>query len=195
MTRIPTSLASVLVLLALAGPWSAEARDPAAPEQPPAATLRITVDNVLEALHVNGQAVTLDPATAVDWTQTSTHVLTLQRGRNVIAVQAADQGVIAGLLAELTVGCSVLDSSEAWRVHHEAPEGWEQPGFDDSSWKPASVYGDHPGGVWGTRVQGMDGSTATWIWNEVNTLDGEIEPTVYFRFTFVVVPGWTVSGG
>ncbi len=194
MTRFPTFAGSVALIVLLGSPLSAWAGPPVDPGPVPDATLRITVDNVLEALHVNGHAVAVDPATAVDWTQTSTHVLALQPGRNVIAVKAVDQGVIAGLLAELTVGCSVLDSSEAWRVHHDAPEGWEQPDFDDSSWKPASVYGDHPGGVWGTRVQGMDGSTATWIWNEVNTLHGEIEPTVYFRFTFEVAPGWVVSG-
>jgi hypothetical protein len=195
MTRFLMFSSSMAMIVMLGSPCSAWAGPPAAPAFPPEATLRITVDNVLEALFVNGRAVAVDPETAADWLHTSTVTFALQPGRNVIAVRAADQGVIAGLLAELTVGCSVLDSGEAWRVHHDAPEGWEQPGFDDSSWKPASVYGNHPGGVWGTRVQGMDGSTATWIWNEVNTLNGEIEPTVYFRFTFEVVPGWVVSGG
>lgn len=191
MTRLPTFLVSAWMLLATVTP--VQAGQPADPGPLPGATLRITVDNVLDALHVNGQPVAVDPETAADWTRTSTVTFPLQPGRNVIAIKAVDQGVIAGLLAELTVGDSVLDTSEAWRVHHAADEGWEQPGFDDSAWKPASVYGDHPGGVWGTRVQGMDGSTATWIWNEVNTLDGEVESTVYFRFTFEVALGWIAT--
>ncbi len=157
----------------------------------PQGVLRITADNVLAEVYLNGQPVTLDPETSADWLHAEGVVLPLQRGRNVLAVKAQDAGVVAGLLADLTVGGATLVSSEAWKVHHDAPAGWQTPYFDDSSWAPASTYGVYPGGVWGTRVQGMDGSTASWIWNEVNTLDGEVEPTVYFRFAFDVYPTWT----
>ncbi len=163
------------------------------PAHPPQGTLRITVDNVAEALYVNGEPVALDPLSAHDWMRTSVATFPLLPGRNVIAVKGTDGGVIAGLLAELKVGGSTLVSGEAWRVHHDAPEGWEKPAFDDSAWSSATPYGDHPGGVWGTRVSGMDGAEATWIWNQVNTLNGEIEPVVYFRFTFQVEPGWIAT--
>jgi len=190
-------LALLAGLLCLPGGVSAESLqrpelyDP--PENPPGASLRITVDNDLRELYVNGQAQELDPESSGDWTLTSTHRFALQPGRNVIAIKATDGGVIAGLLAELQVQDSRLVSGESWKVHHDGPEGWERPEFDDRDWKAASCYGTHPGGIWGTRVQGMDGSNATWIWNEVNTLDGEIEPTVYFRFTFLVQPGWVAA--
>lgn len=199
MSRTRLFLAPTL-MLALAGltPGAlAESLQPAnvlePPDHGPQATLRITVDNVLEALVVNGVTVEVDPETASDWTRTSNVSFPLQPGRNVIAVKATDGGVIAGLLAELKVEQSTLVSDEAWRVHHDAPEGWSDPAFDDSTWKAATPYGDHPGGVWGTRVAGMDGSDATWIWNEVNTLNGEVEPTVYFRLTFLVRPGWVID--
>ena len=99
----------------------------AEPAAPPSATLRITVDNLLEALYVNGQPVPVDPESAGDWMLTSTVGLVLRPGENVLAIKAVDHGVIAGLLAELRVDDSVLVSGEAWRVHHAAPEGWEQP--------------------------------------------------------------------
>lgn len=187
----------ILVLAGLTPRAVAESLDPPnvfePPEHEPGASLRITVDNDLRELFVNGELVQVDPETASNWTLTSVVPLSLQPGRNVIAIKATDGGVIAGLLAELTVDHSTLVSNEAWKVHHDAPEGWSDPAFDDSTWKAATPYGDHPGGVWGTRVMGMDGSGATWIWNEVNTLNGEIEPTVYFRFTFHVRAGWVAS--
>ena len=158
----------------------------------PRGHLRITVDNVMTAMYVNGTELGIYGDEVTDWTRTSLVDVVLIPGRNVIAVQADDQGVIAGLLAELRVCDSVLGSTEAWRVSTTAPRGWYEPDFDDSSWAPASLYGDFPGGVWGTRVHGMDGARASWIWSDVNTQDGDIATPVYFRFTFELSPGWVV---
>jgi len=163
----------------------------------PLATLRITVDNAVEDLVVNDQVLRLEPESATDWTKGSTVNFEVRPGKNVIAIKAIDKGVIAGLLAELQVGPSVLVSGEAWKVALVAPEAWSTAAFDDSTWASATPYAPYGEGVWATRVAGLEGlsADASWIWTATNELNGAIDATAYFRFTFEVELAWTASPG
>ncbi|MGK0186545.1 MAG: hypothetical protein ACI9R3_002328, partial [Verrucomicrobiales bacterium] len=74
----------------------------------------------------------------------------LKAGVNVIAIEAKNQGGVAGLLAELKAGDKVLlDSGADWLVSGKLSKNWQKPAFDDSKWKAATKianYGDKPWG-------------------------------------------------
>lgn len=196
MTRIPLA---PLALAALVGAGVAAA-DPAPPSShttppPPTGTLRLTVDNTLLGLWINGEEIPPDVERGGDWTLPQTVEFGVQPGRNVIAVCGRDEGVIAGLLAEVQVGGATLVSDGSWRVTPEAPGEWWRVDFDDAAWSRASTYGDWPGGVWGTRVQGWDGisADASWIWTGTNELNGAVDEVAYFRLTFDLQLGWAAT--
>ncbi|MFC8570076.1 family 78 glycoside hydrolase catalytic domain [Streptomyces sp. NPDC057245] len=45
-----------------------------------------------------------------------------------------------------------LRTGDGWRTTAAAPEGWEQPGFDDSGWDAAAVLAPYGKGPWGSGV-------------------------------------------
>ncbi|CAL9668997.1 family 78 glycoside hydrolase catalytic domain [Streptomyces sp. enrichment culture] len=45
-----------------------------------------------------------------------------------------------------------LRTGDGWRTTDAAPEGWEQPGFDDSGWDAAAVLAPYGEGPWGSGV-------------------------------------------
>ena len=138
--------------------------------------------------------IELPDFTAHDWTKMSSVGFAVVPGRNVIAVKAIDQGVIAGLLADIDLGVQTLTTDQRWLWALEGAEGWSAVEFDDSSWRQAQVYGQYPLGIWGDRIHGVGGddTDAVWIWSPANQYEGEIDAVVYFRYTFVVEPGWVV---
>jgi hypothetical protein len=193
----PHPLAVFTVALWLAG--CAHSRSVAvAPidEQPPLpmAHMHITVDNVMAELWINGSRVDVPEFTAHDWTKMSSVSFPVRPGRNVIAVKAVDQGVIAGLLADIDLGVQTLISDSAWTWALSEQDGWHTVEFDDGAWRSARVYGQYPLGVWGDRIHGVGGddTDAVWIWSPANIHDGERDPVVYFRYVFEVEPGWVV---
>ncbi len=79
----------------------------------------------------------------------------VQRGRNVIAVQATSRGGRAGLLVDGEVrsqtGDTVsFDSGADWLATRRPPtsDAWRLPRFDDSDWKPVRVLGPHHSSPW-----------------------------------------------
>ncbi|MDD2486458.1 MAG: beta-galactosidase [bacterium] len=66
----------------------------------------------------------------------------LRKGTNIIAARAYNQAGAAAFLCELTINygdrsdyvCSDID----WKVSSTAPDGWDLPGFDDTSWQQAT---------------------------------------------------------
>jgi alpha-L-rhamnosidase len=74
----------------------------------------------------------------------------LHPGRNVLAIQAtnARAGKPAGLIAAVRIdfdrGDPLLSTTGAnWRTAQKAPEAWNQPDFDDSTWEAAKDLGPY----------------------------------------------------
>jgi putative heme-binding domain-containing protein len=72
----------------------------------------------------------------------------LVHGDNVLAVQASNAKVQAGLIVRLAYvpnGMSrmALVSDQNWKSSRDAAPGWEQVKFDDRSWSPARVLGPY----------------------------------------------------
>lgn len=116
----------------------------------------ITADNAF-ALYVNGTRI----GRGSEWSQPARFDLTkvLTPGQNTIAVRALNtlEGA-AALIARIAVvqpGADPLfwSTGEDWVCSHEAPEGWQRPGFDQAAWEPARVLGDSKMGPWGGALQ------------------------------------------
>jgi Domain of unknown function (DUF1929) len=119
-----------------------------------------------------------------DWRQVQTYNLTLQPGKNVVAIRGVDVGGVAGLLAELLVAGQRFGSNTTWKVSLTAPPNWTDVNFDDSGWADATDYGPHGIGPWGENVGGFPdpGSTpARWIWSSNN----DAHDVVFFRVSFI----------
>ncbi len=78
----------------------------------------------------------------------------VRRGRNVIAVQARNQGGPAGLFVDGAIrhqGGQVVpfDTGPQWRcTRNEPPPGWLTAEFDDSAWQKAQALGRHEQTPW-----------------------------------------------
>jgi hypothetical protein len=92
----------------------------------------------------------------------------LKAGTNILAVRAENRpapsknpaGLIARLVAALADGKQVAVVTDgSWRAEKEARQGWEQPGYDDASWKLALVTTPFGSGPWG-KISGLDGTDA-----------------------------------
>lgn len=122
------------------------------------AEMQLTADDRF-TLYVNGTEVAKSPAVADSW---RTAVVTdiapyLKAGANVLAVEAANgsQGP-AGLLGSLRIGGAQppvdLVTDDGWKSSDAEADGWQRPGFDDTSWpaaREAAAYGQGP---WGRSV-------------------------------------------
>jgi len=130
------------------------------------AELRITADNHY-VVHVNGQKVGEDG----EWNSVEKYDVAklLAPGKNVLAIQAKNQGGVAGVIARLHMQTAdkkdiVIGTDQHARITRTPPptlsgEGtanaWLKPDFDDSKWSAAIVLGDASIGPWK-----LDGSTA-----------------------------------
>ena len=124
----------------------------------------LTADNTF-TLYVNGRRV----GSGRGWSRPFRVDITkaLRPGANAFAVKAVNTSSEpnpAGLIGRYVItfekgtpvaGC--IDGS--WRVARQAPDGWQQPGFEDASWKRAEKVADFGGGPWGQR--GGDGARVT----------------------------------
>ncbi len=107
------------------------------PGKPKSAKVYATCDNKLK-LWINGKHV----GDSRDWPYPVERDVTalLKDGANVIAAEGQNDGGVAAFVLNLSITTSdnqaikvVTDSS--WKLAEKAPTGWEQPGFDDASWK------------------------------------------------------------
>ncbi|MFI5377964.1 MAG: hypothetical protein ACHRHE_01545 [Tepidisphaerales bacterium] len=87
----------------------------------------------------------------------------LKPGANVLAVCAENKPAPsknpAGLIVRLAVTLadgkpSAIVSDASWRTEKVERAQWQQPGFDDSAWKPAAIAAPFGGGPWG-RIAGL----------------------------------------
>jgi hypothetical protein len=80
-------------------------------------------------------------------------------GRNALAIRAENApgpeghnpaGLIAGLDMELDDGTVLrVGTDSAWRSSRDQPDGWREPGFDDSAWPAAAELGANGIAPWG----------------------------------------------
>jgi putative heme-binding domain-containing protein len=75
-------------------------------------------------------------------------------GRNVIAVEARNEGGPAGLLFRLSYGPKgqpkkVIVSDRSWKSGKAAAKGWVKTDFDDSKWRAARELAPAGSGPWG----------------------------------------------
>jgi len=150
----------------------------AAPPPTTPATLTLSVDNTYE-VYLNGILL----GSGNNWQQAGRYTLSLQTGKNVIAVKGMDAGGVAAVLAELTWSGQRQVSNSTWKVATTVPTDWQQVNVDDNSWAAATAYGAYGVGPWYKQVAGFPtDSSAQWIWSSNNNADD----TVYLRYTFTM---------
>lgn len=118
------------------------------------ASCAVTADNWFK-LYVNGRPVrdgsNFKEALIVDVKDS------LIAGRNVLAIDAANQGDApnpAGVLALLSLRYSdgsstVIVSDGSWRTAPSGPTDWMTPDFDDAGWEHARIAAVYGAGPWG----------------------------------------------
>lgn len=114
------------------------------------AQLWITADNHY-TVHVNGHKVGADG----EWSTVEKYDVAkhLVAGKNVLAIEARNQGGPAGVIARLHVktadGKSLFIVTDGQtKITQGAPKGWQAVDFDDSTWFAAVVLGDATIGPW-----------------------------------------------
>ncbi len=119
------------------------------------ARIRLNVDNEFD-LYLNGKLL----GKGNSWENTSEFDVTheIKEGQNVIAIEARNQdgecGVRFGFERIPVDGKSLaIVSDPEWKVTDQGVEGWQNPGFDDSAWKPAVVVAKNGEGAWGTHMR------------------------------------------
>ncbi|MDW5598500.1 family 78 glycoside hydrolase catalytic domain, partial [Conexibacter stalactiti] len=127
------------------------------------AALIATADDGLD-LYLDGERLISSPQVRDAWkTAQRADDLTLSPGDHVLAVTTRNSSESdgsnspAGLLARLRVdygdgSVTTVESDASWRGASAAQEGWEQPGFDDSGWSPATALGTYGANPWKTNV-------------------------------------------
>jgi putative heme-binding domain-containing protein len=102
-------------------------------------------------VYLNGERV----AEGKDWQTPTFADVTKQvkRGRNILAVEAKNEGGSAGLLLRLVfesnrkpLASVVTDGS--WLTSETPVQAWQAPGYNDSTWSAARVVGTLGGGPW-----------------------------------------------
>jgi predicted GH43/DUF377 family glycosyl hydrolase len=151
------------------------------PLQPPAsnkrrASIYITADNAYQ-LYVNGTLIGSD----TNWSAAEKYSLTLNQGKNVVAVKAINSSGAYGLLTEVAHDDIWIESGVDWKTNTQLQSGWNTVGFNDTTWAHASAVASYGSAPWNI-VSGMaDGTVAKWMWSPVTTAD-----TVYFRYVITV---------
>ncbi|MEU4247157.1 family 78 glycoside hydrolase catalytic domain [Amycolatopsis sp. NPDC026612] len=101
-------------------------------------------------------------------------------GGNTLAVAVRNDGGPAGLLGRLRVttaaGTTDLTTGNGWKSATTVPEGWEQPGFADTTWSAAADLGTYGTAPWGTRVSTPNFATASPLSVAAATVSNRVNP-------------------
>jgi putative membrane-bound dehydrogenase-like protein len=163
------------------------------------AELLITVDNVYVAW-VNGHKIGGDSA----WESIDRHDVTkhLAPGKNVLAVEAVNQGGVAGAIAKLSITLAdgkdvVIVSDAQMRATQQKHAGWEKSDFDDRDWANAVELGDASIGPWnkGAPTASKSGKPAPGSF-DFATVDPKVkdrQPAVDQVKNFIVPEGFEVE--
>lgn len=155
--------------------WSAESGAPYAPGEPRAfrrsldglegsngktptsAEIVITADD-LYSVWINGQKLGATAGQTNGWQGAKKYTADLEKSGNVVAVSTDNgAGSPAGLVAVVRVtyadgSTALLRTDTSWKASRAIADGFEQPGFDDSSWEQAASYAAYGTGPWGDGV-------------------------------------------
>jgi alpha-L-rhamnosidase len=119
------------------------------------ATLVATGDDTVD-VWVNGSQVVASPRVADSWKRAVNLDVTgyLHVGDNTIAISSQNTSVgPAGVIARLTmVGGPTVNTDAGWKAGQNDPNGWQQPGFNDSDWPAALVTGAYGASPWNSQV-------------------------------------------
>jgi hypothetical protein len=144
--------------------------------------LLITADNQYR-LYFNGIYIGSDTR----WEDAETYILILRPGKNVIAIEAINTGMAAGLLVYGEYSGGRIYSNSSWKYSLTEQSGWQSLEFDDLAWSNAIENASYGSGVWANYHWGIvdnfpNITKAKWIWSKDNMKDTK----VYFRYTFYV---------
>lgn len=154
-----------------------------------AETLRITCDNFIEQVFVDGAAQPLGP-NANSWPSPDDYVLDLGPGAHTVAFRASDDAsTIAGCMAVLfaddgTTPIAMTAPGVFRTVRVDPGAGWEAPGFDASSWPFASACANP--GPWGTSLAWGRSLGAEMVWGPTQCDGPELGARRWFRWGVVV---------
>lgn len=144
-------------------------------EKPRRAELFVTVDNRYVA-SINGHKLGGD----AEWQTVDRYDVAdkLVAGPNVVAVEARNQGAVAGAIAWLRWedargNAHAAGSDATWRVSLAAAGDWTQPAFDDHAWAKASVLG--PGGMGPWNLPGGDRAAGRATTPDANISDPAVK--------------------
>ncbi len=114
-----------------------------APQSIKSARLIVTCDNEC-TVFINDQRILRDNS----WESLEIADVSdvLKPGKNVIAIDARNQGGIAGLMAVLNITDDAgkdhqFATGNTWRASTDSGREWRTTNFDDANWKPARVIG------------------------------------------------------
>lgn len=156
---------------------------------PKKARLAVTCDNHCR-VYVNGDRVLSDDS----WESPGVVDIasSLKLGKNVVAVHGWNEGGPAGMALRVSwrQGDRPMEvvTDASWRCSDDDPDGWDAPGFDDSSWPLAKVYaalgdrsavwsGTHGAGALGNQVDAFAPQVAIVDW-QVRTEDLQQEAPI-----------------
>jgi len=138
------------------------------------AVITVSADNSF-ILYVNGVQV----GTGSNWAAPQSFYTDLDLG-DTVAIDASDSGGIAALACRITHGGTTQVSNSVWQIATSVTSGWQNSGFDDSNWLPATEHYSMGQGPWGTVVSSYFDSKTKWIWSS----DANNHNRVYFRTQF-----------
>ncbi|GAA2363326.1 family 78 glycoside hydrolase catalytic domain [Dactylosporangium salmoneum] len=122
---------------------------------PSSATLVVTGDDTAD-VWVNGVQVSTSPRVYQSWQQAVALDVRgrLTSGTNTIAISTENTTQSpAGMIAKLTVaGAPTITTDTAWKSSTSGPSGWNQGGFNDSSWPAAKAVATYGSGPWASNV-------------------------------------------
>ncbi len=149
------------------------------PSVPPGARLRLTCDNLAE-VYLNGSLV----GKITEWQEPLSAGVAplLKTGRNVIAVQARNEGNVAGLVARIETGpkggAVLAETGPSWKSSPSRTAGWETASFNDSSWTASTAVATLGAPPWGD-VFSRPAGTAVIDPSEIKLLPGFKADLVY----------------
>jgi len=101
----------------------------------------------------------------------------LVNGINVIAVAATNGSGAGSMIAAYDIDGSHNVTDASWKAlagtPPSPPAGWNEAGFDDSSWPAAFVSGPYGIGPWNQNVQGPPGPTTLRVSSRTNFAVGD----------------------
>jgi hypothetical protein len=147
--------------------------DPTDDDDFPAA-ITVSTDNSF-VLYVNGVQI----GTGSNWAAPQTFYADLDEG-DTVAIDATDASGVAAMACRIARGSAVQVSNSIWQVATSVTSGWQNAGYDDSNWLPATEHYSMGQGPWGTAVSSFFDSKTKWIWSS----DANNHNRVYFRTQF-----------